>query len=148
MEALVTNFIDWIASLRGSDVAVLAASAAATFTAYQAVLLRKHNRLSVKPHLCTWTHDDDSDKMYKIYFLLSNNGLGPAIIKSFKVYFDGERLGDHSNSKQLKSAINEKVQSQKEVLRHTVSVLGNDSAFPVGEKKTCVFHTSTHVYGL
>lgn len=135
MQTCLSDFINWLSGLEASDVAALAASVAATFTAYQAMLLRRHNRLSVKPHLSTWTRTDDANKEFKIYFILSNNGLGPAIIKDFVVYFDNEKLGDNMDTQALKSEIEKKAAQEKGIIKSTVSVLGIDSAFPVGEKE-------------
>lgn len=142
-----------LASLHGvgevftsSNIAVFVASIAAMFTAYQSLLLRKHNRLSVKPHLSTWTRNEEDGTRYIIYFCLENNGLGPAIIKDFIVYFDGEKIGDNHDGEALKKIVNEKVKEQGGILRNTISTLGRGFAFPT-DRKEVVFaiHMAMHM---
>ena len=69
------------------------------FAAYQTKLNRDHNRLSVRPNLFvgkrTWKEDD----VYSIRLNLINNGLGPAVVKHYAVYFDSNLLGDSGNAK-------------------------------------------------
>ncbi|UCV29897.1 hypothetical protein [Ferribacterium limneticum] len=61
----------------------------AFFTAtWQACATHKHNRLSVRPLLNTWT--DHSQNSYKVQ--LSNIGIGPALIKRFSIYVDDKEL--------------------------------------------------------
>ncbi len=63
---------------------------------YQAYATRKHNRLSVKPHLTSFTRrtlDLTVNPGHgKIDFSLVNNGLGPAIINDFKVTLDDDAI--------------------------------------------------------
>jgi hypothetical protein len=67
---------------------------ALAFSLWQASQARKHNRLSVKPHLTTWVHRDDEKG--RLVLDLINNGLGPAIIEHFFVTLDGVSLGHDS----------------------------------------------------
>lgn len=60
---------------------VIALLALAT-TLYQLHLFRKHNRLSVRPHLST--HTEEVNDIYKI--TIRNDGLGPATIDLFSIY--------------------------------------------------------------
>lgn len=57
------------------------------FTIIQSRQAQKHNRLSVKPHLTSWTHQP-SENIY--IFELINNGLGPALIESFTLKIDSK----------------------------------------------------------
>lgn len=62
-------------------------------TIWQAIAQRRHNKLSVKPYLTTWSHRDKNG-LLKIDVL--NNGIGPALIKVFKVYVDSHLIeGKH-----------------------------------------------------
>ena len=54
---------------------------------YQSGLTRRHNKLSVKPHIATWINTDTDSKTYQAG--LVNNGLGPAIIIDFRIRVDG-----------------------------------------------------------
>jgi len=46
------------------------------FTLWQLFVTRRHNELSVTPYLTTWSHIDN------------DNGVGPALIKTFQVFVD------------------------------------------------------------
>ena len=57
---------------------------------WQNILTRKHNKLSVKPLICIDYHFTDDEELNGIY--LDNTGLGPAIIKSFRVFIDEDEI--------------------------------------------------------
>ena len=69
---------------------VFIAALAFFISIWSVVTSRKHNRLSVRPHM----------KIYEYFFLdwsgiyISNMGLGPAIIKSFILIIDGKEVID------------------------------------------------------
>lgn len=60
------------------------------FTAWQAMIQRKHNKLSVTPHLINHTARSKHNDQVTLSVALQNNGLGPACITKFQVYLDGE----------------------------------------------------------
>jgi hypothetical protein len=79
----------------GNNAANIIALAATAFVAYQAWLTRKHNRLSVRPHL--QTHSDiqrgeaaGPNTIDHYATELRNAGLGPAIITKWRLFFDGK----------------------------------------------------------
>jgi len=117
-------------------IAVIIASVAALFSGYQALLSRKHNRLSVKPHLTTSRYGVSDKDKYTLTFCLENNGLGPAIIFDYNVFFDDKKIGDNYNNKDLQLAIETKIQNQKNIRNNTIMTLGLESAFPSGRKET------------
>lgn len=59
-------------------------------TIIQAIITVRHNKLSVTPHLTTWEHRDGAKNHYSIKIL--NNGIGPALIESFEIEIDGQRV--------------------------------------------------------
>lgn len=59
-------------------------------TVWHACITRQHNKLSVTPHLTTWTHSDKAKNLYAIELL--NNGIGPALINSFQIQVDGHPI--------------------------------------------------------
>ena len=61
---------------------------ALVFSIWQSSLVRKHNRISFRPHLTTWAHSEHTQGIYAVDLL--NNGLGPALIKNFKIKVDGK----------------------------------------------------------
>ncbi len=80
--------VEWSVMIGISSVVI--ASCALIFSIKQFSLARKHNRLSFRPHLSTWTHRDVDKGFYHIE--LVNNGLGPAVIESFLVKIDGKGI--------------------------------------------------------
>lgn len=81
----ISCFWSWL-STNATNVIALSALAA---TFWQASISRKHNKLSVKPYLTTWnTTTPDGYAVVKII----NNGVGPAHIKSFSIYVDGQKM--------------------------------------------------------
>lgn len=70
-----------------SAVIALCALFLAIWQGYQA---RKYNRISVTPHLTTWTHSDEKKNLYVIEVI--NNGIGPAVIQNFRMYVDGQLI--------------------------------------------------------
>lgn len=86
-----------------SLVAVVISIAAASIAYWQLDLMREHNRLSVRPYLMITPHLTSE----KAGLYLSNEGIGPGIITSFKIrvadeQFDG--LGDSRWPAVLKKA--------------------------------------------
>ena len=56
------------------------------FTIWQSKQAQKHNRLSFKPHLTSWSHKNSKKGFYAVELI--NNGLGPALIESFTIKVD------------------------------------------------------------
>ena len=70
-------------------------------TLWQIFVMRRHNRLSVRPYLTFWKWHDGTNNTYSLY--LQNNGIGPAIITSFSVDVDKKRI-DGRGDKALEKA--------------------------------------------
>lgn len=82
---------DNIIAATSAFVAVLALG----LTIWQGTLTRKHNRLSVRPHLVIET---DSG-VHEFEVKLTNNGLGPALIKRINVVVDGKPSSQDKESR-------------------------------------------------
>ena len=136
----MTQTMDTIASYGADNIiaamAMLVALFTGIFTAYQVFLTRKHNRLSVKPHVTTWIDEDDADGYYILRCDVMNNGLGPAIIRDYSVFYENQETGNSQNRKTLEAAIEEKINAQPGIIRKSVTVFGKDFPFPAGEKQT------------
>lgn len=125
---LMLNGGGWAWGLIDISASTVIASAALWFTWYQTKLSREHNRLSVRPHLQTHT---DTSKIYDqpVPYIsykveLRNNGLGPAIIKGWKVFLDGtEKVLPNVNA--VEDLIKELVPS---TLKRAVRYLGKNEA--------------------
>lgn len=123
--------------------AVVVALISGAFTAYQAYLSRRHNRLSVKPHITTWLDEEEkteigfTSKPESTYILccdVMNNGIGPAIIRKYTVYFDGKPIGDNADIKALEKAIGGIIDAQQWNCQWHISIIGKDYPFPAGER--------------
>lgn len=68
----------------------LIALCAFVLTFWQAYISRQHNKLSVTPHLTTWSHKNQKENQYIVE--LCNNGIGPALIESFGIHVDGQLI--------------------------------------------------------
>jgi len=80
--------------MKTSDVvalfALIVAFAALAISYWQGSLVRKHNRVSVAPHLSFSISLGDHPLPFGVHLI--NNGLGPAFITDFMVVIDGKRL--------------------------------------------------------
>ena len=70
-------------------------------TLYEVHATRKHNKLSVSPKL-TFYGEEATDK-YNFQLQLKNEGLGPAIITSFRIIIDNETIDINSSPKSWSS---------------------------------------------
>lgn len=90
-----TNWTDDIPAIASGIIALLALFA----TIYQSHLSRKHNRLSVRPHLAV--HSEENDNLFTI--TLRNDGLGPARIDALSIYKNHSKV-DGSGEALIKNA--------------------------------------------
>lgn len=84
--------MDFLIDLCQQYAALFVSICALFLTINQSMATRRHNRLTVKPHLTSFTErvaDSERNGIVLVKATLSNNGLGPAIIKSFEPLFDG-----------------------------------------------------------
>ena len=81
---------------------VVIAVLAFTLSMWQFLALRNHNRLSVKPLLTYETLSVRTDRGFGIYLL--NNGVGPAIVKQFKIFVNGDEIVAEPNEIWLEAA--------------------------------------------
>src|SRR5712672_755633 len=92
----IQSFCDFV----GQNVAAIIALCALGLTVYQAGIARRHNRLSVRPSLTSFTHRAvGHDARFAV--TLENNGLGPAVIDSFEVTLGGQPLNVHNRDEVL-----------------------------------------------
>ncbi len=68
--------------------AIIIALSALIVTVWQGIIMRKHNRLSVTPHIRIDHSYDSGVGMAK--YVLKNSGIGPAIIVSLQLKIDGK----------------------------------------------------------
>ncbi|WP_253652467.1 MULTISPECIES: hypothetical protein [unclassified Vibrio] len=115
--------------------AVLIASASFIVSFWQGYLLRKHNVLSVKPHL---TLESVMSTNEDIHFYIRNDGLGTAIIKNFKVEVNGATHEIVSAQDLCRILANEKFHSDK--LDIGFENIDKNSAIRAGASRTIVHY--------
>lgn len=114
--------------------AMLVALITGIFTAYQAYLTRRHNRLSVRPHVSTWVHEEKTPDYYIIRCEVLNNGIGPAILRDYSVFYQGTKIGSNQERKALEAAIKEKLNSLQGIVKKNVSVFGKEFSLLAGSR--------------
>lgn len=110
----------------GNHAAEIIAICALVFTAYQAYVQRKHNVISVKPHITTFVNRNRNDGTGQLSFIIMNNGLGPAFIDKFQAYLSGEPCD-------AMVAVENLLGGHK--VNTSVTTLGDDYAMPSGETR-------------
>jgi hypothetical protein len=80
----------------GKNVEFFIACSALGLVIWQGLMQRHHNRLSVRPYLCSNRNISIDDLLMSISVL--NSGIGPAIVKKSTFYFDKERIDEECNS--------------------------------------------------
>jgi len=113
----------------GVSSAVIALCALVT-ALWQGIESRKHNKISFRPHLTTWSHNKSEQGIYAVDLL--NNGLGPAIIKSFEIKVDGKVISGEGTEPIAKAL---KILFPNISYEAHYEFLGKDHA--MGEKQTC-----------
>ena len=78
-----------IVSCSSAFIAILALGVAV----WQGHLMRRHNRLSLRPHL-TFRETISATNNPQFVLELQNNGIGPAIVGDFHILLDGKRETD------------------------------------------------------
>jgi len=99
--------IDFFAELAREYAALLVSICALFLTINQSMATRRHNRLSVTPHLTSFTdhkRDSENSDLRVITFTLTNNGLGPAIIDRYELLQDRKVIDDLSPDNLVKIA--------------------------------------------
>ena len=112
---------------------------ATIFIAYQAGLMRRHNMLSVKPLLAFEIFGGRGEKVKSINLKLFNKDLGPAIIKSHKIYFDKKEIADSINIKESRAKVSQAlVEGNHDFLSQEKSILPQNTAILPGEERILI----------
>lgn len=86
--------LDWI----GTNAALIVAICALAVAAYQSSATRRHNRLSVQPHVVVFANRSNENGQGRFSVVLRNSGLGPAIIERYFALLDKEPLSLRDSS--------------------------------------------------
>lgn len=103
------------------------ALSALLFTAWQFIVQRKHNRISVKPHLIRTSRTSKRDNSVSLEVILINNGLGPAYINNFQIFHKGQVCDPNA---ELKNVFGDLIRNS------SFTILGDDYA--ISEKESVV----------
>ncbi len=109
-----------------SVVSIVIACCALAFTFWQVKIQRQHNHISIRPHLCRFTKRKLQNNVAYLEVTLVNNGLGPAFINSFDVYYRGKICDPDVVIKEVFNELGCNVS-------HTI--LGDDYAIPSRSEK-------------
>lgn len=83
--ATLLTFVSQAFSYAHDNPSVVIALCALGLTIYQASVTRRHNRLSVTPHIQIFTERSLSKGIGTISVSILNNGLGPALFESYEL---------------------------------------------------------------
>ncbi len=87
----MSELLNYLWGFLGNNFEAILAICALVLTVNRISVMRKHNKISVKPFLTDHISKSLDDKNHYNYsFELINNGLGPAFIKSFSITFDNK----------------------------------------------------------
>lgn len=114
----------------GENFEAIIAVCALALTVNRIVVMRKHNKISVKPFLTGHTDETSDQHNFTFSLELVNNGLGPAFIKSFEVKHKENALA-YMNNDELKDKIQALLPHGKII---TARVLGNGYALAEKER--------------
>lgn len=118
-----------------TNAALVISVCAVVLTLASASATRKHNRLSVRPHMATFTTrgpDKDDSSVYVVAVTLRNCGLGPAIIRKFEVLLDGVPVAVEKPD-DLFPIFDETIKAEKVVSKCNFAVLHPDHAMAKDE---------------
>lgn len=84
---------------------VIIAGCALILTIYELHANRRHNRLSVVPHIVSSFHKDWNNDGLTATYDICNHGIGPARIKKFTLYIKGEVFTPPEKKEPIESLI-------------------------------------------
>ncbi len=87
--------MEFLTSFAQEYAALVVSICALVLTISQANATRRHNKLMIRPHLTSFTDQSPAPGMAGVTLIkmaLSNNGIGPAVIKSYEPLLDGQPL--------------------------------------------------------
>jgi hypothetical protein len=106
-------------------------------TLYGLWATRRHNRLSVTPHLCSHTNKLITEAGLVLTYEISNNGIGPARIKKVVLFRNDQEFPKPENdvTEHVHSLIRAHLDNQiKFTINHSFS-FGNDFSLKAGDAK-------------
>ncbi|MET0013052.1 MAG: hypothetical protein ABW088_05310 [Sedimenticola sp.] len=135
------GFLESIWNFIGCYVSEIIALCAFGIAVWQGYVIRAHNKISVRPHIIVEPIVQWNEPQVQI--LLENVGIGPAMIKSYKVLLDGEEV-DLS----VKTALTNMISALDipEISYGGGKVLSNNDAIRQGKTETALSITTKEEY--
>lgn len=112
---------------------VLIAALAFFVATFQTYTTHKHNERMVTPHLGGYWESDHENFIYK--YTISNNGLGPAIIKNVTYFLDDKKF--ESPTHDVVEGLLERL-FEPHTREQELGIYGNNEYVPQGETKTII----------
>jgi hypothetical protein len=106
---------------------------AAVFVWHQSMIMRHHNKMSMRPHIIIGFLTLSEDDEYVIKFNLMNAGVGPAFVVDYCVCFDGVILCTSSTGWDGFENIDEKFREFVPNSRWTRLLFDSDWSFPANQ---------------
>ncbi len=116
-------------------VSIFIAVVALSFSIWQGMQNRKHNRLSMYPYLVIEGIRDRNNNEAIVGFTIKNEGIGLAFIKEFVLYYNGKEISRNNGDNYRKFLFGDIVKSEGYKPTKT-SHLGFDTLMKVGEERT------------
>lgn len=105
---------------------------------YALVSTRRHNRLSVTPHLADYTNKLTTNEGLTLTYDISNNGIGPARIKSFVLFRDGKAFPKKGEGDYVESFVREHLGKKLNYeIAHNFN-FGEDDSLKAGDTRRMV----------
>lgn len=127
---------EWLAENTGlvtAWTAIVISVFALVVTLWQAYVMRRHNKLSVRPLLVTAEQEKTNGNTGYFLFELENCGVGPAIIKNF-ILLDGDKEIARNNRKAYNDFLTKIIKDNAKTSNLTISSLAPGGALPAGAK--------------
>lgn len=119
--------LDWVATS-----ALFVAGIALALSIYEGYQNRRHNRLSVKPHIGL-NFDVGPDRKSQVYF--RNEGLGPAILRNISIQVNGGEKFSGMTAEGIENALKAVLPSEQFPCPYDALTIDPGEAFIVGEKR-------------
>jgi hypothetical protein len=120
-----------------NTISLIVSASAILLTFYGLYATRRHNRLSVTPHLSGCRNNDITNEGFLFSYDISNNGIGPAKIKKFNLFRHG-KIFPKGNVDYVEALICEHLGNRlnRQIL-HQFN-FGNDVSMKAGETRCIV----------
>ena len=126
-----SNLLNNIWIFLGGNAPTIIALCALLFTAWQFHISRKHNKISISPHISCFINRSEVHNKGLVLITLTNNGLGPAFITEFAMTIDG--IKEDISSVEQSGAIFNKLLGDERTFRHNLLKFDTEDSIQVNQ---------------